>query len=238
MPARAPDIRCHGSGSRHGRPGGGSGAQTVDPRRDLRDRALGALRCGGVPRGRRAADRADWALARLPGLCEAMGKHRNWDCATDPPSAAPLERPGRSRSLSSAVAAAEVSHGLLARRCMFACTLHRRRTFHAPDDRDEARHRASSWPGGRTRARQVYPRAESSDASASGTGNAGAAASRPGAPRHTPRERPAWSMKGVSAGYPFTYVKEQMRHHSIKVTARPYGRTGLTYRRVAWVVPG
>jgi hypothetical protein len=36
----------------------------------------------GVP----TDDRADWAIAReVPAFIGAVGKHRNWDRATDPP---------------------------------------------------------------------------------------------------------------------------------------------------------
>ena len=40
------------------------------------------VEAAGVPTG----DGADWALARdLPAFVRAVGRHRNWDRATDPP---------------------------------------------------------------------------------------------------------------------------------------------------------
>jgi catalase len=41
-----------------------------------------AVEAAGVPTG----SRTDWALVRdVPAFIEAVGKHRNWERATDPP---------------------------------------------------------------------------------------------------------------------------------------------------------
>jgi catalase len=42
----------------------------------------GVVKAAGVP----TDDESDWAMVRaVPGFMEAVGKHRNWDRATDPP---------------------------------------------------------------------------------------------------------------------------------------------------------
>jgi hypothetical protein len=42
----------------------------------------GVVKAAGVP----ADDESDWGVVRaLPDFMDAVGKHRNWDRATDPP---------------------------------------------------------------------------------------------------------------------------------------------------------